>query len=200
MQPTPPKKPTPLWVKILVGLAGIGIIGMFLPKQKQDVARNVEAASQPEMTAEHRDSLNRAKELSSLSRQYATTTSASVLYDYYQSNEVDADNKFKDRVIYVEGIVKNVGKDVLGDIYVALETENTFLSIQCYTDDKEKAGSLKPGDYVALKGKCTGKAVNVTLKNAHLVPTIEEQEARLKVDVKSLKSENQRYNSEGQPQ
>ena len=94
------------------------------------------------------------------------TVSAQELYKAYEDNGVAADEKYKDKVILVNGIVETIDKDITDAIYVTLKTSMYLASVQCLFADshtKEAAG-LKKGMKVSIKGKVDGKLGNVILR------------------------------------
>lgn len=95
--------------------------------------------------------------------------SAQDLANAYESNEVKADQDYKNKQLKITGIVKDIGKDILNDMYVSLEDgkEYSILSVQCFFEksSSDKLASLKKGDSITIVGKCTGKLMNVLVKN-----------------------------------
>src|SRR5690606_32260422 len=51
----------------------------------------------------------------------AAVVTARELFDAYESNEIAAGERYKDRWIQVSGSVDDIGKDLLGDLYVTLD-------------------------------------------------------------------------------
>lgn len=92
------------------------------------------------------------------------------LYADYEANEVAADLKYKDKVLVVRGVVDNIGKDITDDIYVTLKTGEMFGSIQCFFADSHvnEAASLAKGQTITIKGKCSGKMMNVLLNGCSI--------------------------------
>lgn len=88
----------------------------------------------------------------------------------YKDNEVRADGKYKGKVLEVSGTVDGIGKDLMDTMYVSLKGDVIF-GIQCMFAKKHesKLASLKKGQEITLKGKCTGKMGNVILRGCMLV-------------------------------
>ncbi|MES1921283.1 hypothetical protein MHBO_002833 [Bonamia ostreae] len=88
---------------------------------------------------------------------------ALTLEQEYNDNEVAADQKYKDKWVYVFGTVQDIGK-ILNKSYITLEGKETTLSLssaQCSFKGKnsEPIGSINKGDKVIVYGKCTGKVL-----------------------------------------
>ena len=102
--------------------------------------------------------------------QYFVT--ASELYTAYYQNEVDADSRFRGRVIQVTGTVDRIDEDVLGDTYITLKNpEDKWTSIQCYFPEgrRSELARLESGQIAHVKGVCYGKSVlNVLVKGCTL--------------------------------
>lgn len=94
--------------------------------------------------------------------------SAADLLAQYETNEVAADRVYKGKLVEVRGVVDNVGKDILGQMYVALKGGNEFgiFCVQCFfgRDWESALATVKPGYIYKIRGKCTGKLGNVLLK------------------------------------
>ena len=101
---------------------------------------------------------------------------AKQLVKEYADNEVSADNKYKGKVLLVNGTIDDIGKDLVDDIYVAMG-ESSFtgfedgFGVQCFFSDKykEEVGNLKKGDSIKIKGKCDGVLGYVHLMGCQIV-------------------------------
>jgi len=97
------------------------------------------------------------------------SVSASTLYSEYESNEVAADNKYKDKVIEVSGQVEDIGKDITDSMYLKLGSgeKRSIGGVQAFFSDKysDQLAKIQKGANVTLKCKCNGKMGNVLLKN-----------------------------------
>lgn len=92
--------------------------------------------------------------------------SAPSLYVVYSKNEIDADDKYKDKYLEVDGYVDVVGKNIVGSPYITLLTNDLVGRVQCMiaNQDVSKAAKIKKGQLVTLVGKCNGKElVNIVL-------------------------------------
>lgn len=93
---------------------------------------------------------------------------ATIIADY-QANEVAGDNKYKDKIVEVTGVVDHIGKGLMDDVYVSIGTGKEFelSGVQCsVTKDMEgKAASLTKGQSLTVKGKVTGLMMSVQLQD-----------------------------------
>ncbi|MBJ7391862.1 MAG: hypothetical protein JHC85_09860 [Chthoniobacterales bacterium] len=95
------------------------------------------------------------------------TISAVQLYGQYETNEVEADNRYKGKVVTVTGEIENIGKDLTDEAYVSLGTGNILFSVQCFFGESEEHSftSLRKGQQLTIKGRCDGKFGNVFLQD-----------------------------------
>jgi len=94
--------------------------------------------------------------------------SASELYNAYKRNEIDADARYKDKILEISGVIANIGKDITDEPYVTFKTGELFSSdVQCMLADSEvsKASQLQKGQNITLRGKLSGKLMNIFLRN-----------------------------------
>lgn len=100
------------------------------------------------------------------SKEPVARISAPSLYAAYAKNEIEADNKYKDKYLEVNGYVDIIGKNIVGSPYIALLTNDLVGRVQCMIADQDiaKAATIKRGQSVSLVGKCNGKElINVVL-------------------------------------
>ena len=91
----------------------------------------------------------------------------------YEENEVAADEKYEDKILYVNGVIDDIGKDILDTPYITLNDGTTFNSVQCMfkkADEPILAG-LKKGQEITVRGKCEGKAIfgNILLRGSSIM-------------------------------
>lgn len=90
----------------------------------------------------------------------ALAITADALHSEYDANEVAADEKYKGKVLEVTGTVKEIGKDILDDQYVALQLpRNQFMtSVHCSfpAGASKELAQLRKGQRVTIRGKCKG--------------------------------------------
>lgn len=96
----------------------------------------------------------------------ALSVSAEALFQSFQENETDANAKYLNNVLQVEGIVKSAETNTDGKVVIVLETGDSMFGVNC-TMDKET--NVKEGDKIILKGICTGYLADVVINQAILV-------------------------------
>jgi len=151
------KKNTPIfkkWWFWVLAVVVIGIIGSQASKNKN---------SSPEGTAEAKT------ETKATAKPALPTFSARTMFDDYEANEISADNKYKGKEFNITGTIHDVGKDIMGKAFVALETKNQFLSIQCYVKDANTLAKLSKGQSVTLSGTGGGKTITISVDDAEVV-------------------------------
>ncbi|MFC2092562.1 hypothetical protein ACFLSV_01555 [Bacteroidota bacterium] len=84
--------------------------------------------------------------------------SAETLIKDYRENEVSADDKYRNKVLEVTGVVSQVKKESLSRVIVILQKPKTYWGVKCQLDKeyKDEAGELRTGDEITVIGKCTG--------------------------------------------
>ena len=91
----------------------------------------------------------------------------------YKENEVAADEKYEDKIIYVEGIIKDIGKDVLDTAYITLDDGTIINSVQCMFKkaDESIVAGLKKGQEVTVRGECEGEIIfgNILLRGSSIL-------------------------------
>jgi len=92
------------------------------------------------------------------------TISAIDLFSAYQKNEENANAIYLDKIIVVEGQVKET-KEEDGMVNVMLESEDMLFGVRCQLDNlsKHKRAQFAVGEKVSLKGKCTGSLMDVVM-------------------------------------
>lgn len=104
-------------------------------------------------------------------KEYDVEITATELLAAYDANEVAADNEYKDKILSVNGTIRDIGKDLRDRVYITLQDENnefSILSVQCFFDDKDQIdgiAELSSGKEITVIGKCDGKTLNVVLKD-----------------------------------
>ncbi len=96
------------------------------------------------------------------------SVNSKTLYKDYSNNEIAADDKYKGKIIQVNGTIRDIGNDIMDDAYVTLIGDEFFGDIQCYFNDKSNVVDLKKGQRITVVGYCDGLFINVLLKNCIL--------------------------------
>jgi hypothetical protein len=103
------------------------------------------------------------------SSEASVSTSAVQLYAQYEANEVEADNKYKGKVLAVTGVAGDIGKDIMDEAYVLLSSGDALgmFGVQCFFSESEEQNfsNLRTGQQLTIKGRCDGKFGNVFLKD-----------------------------------
>lgn len=99
--------------------------------------------------------------------------SARELLNAYNANEVNADNLYGGKLLLVTGTVKNIGKDILDNVYITVSdgAEYELISVQCYFSDAkeiDKVAALSEGQTVNVLGTCDGAIANVVMEGCIL--------------------------------
>ena len=93
------------------------------------------------------------------------------LYKDYDENAIAADEKYKDKLIQITGNIKDIFREVMGHPYVTFSVDGHFQSVQAVFDKNEEknVAKLKKGQSITVRGKCTGKRIDVMLDNCKII-------------------------------
>jgi uncharacterized protein YpmB len=94
--------------------------------------------------------------------------SANDLFAAYDEDENAANEKYTEKIIQVKGIISDVVKEGTG-YKIFIETDNPMSGVICEMEEGQDVGSLKAGDEVSVKGRCTGFLSDVILKQSSLI-------------------------------
>lgn len=96
------------------------------------------------------------KDTAKLKPDYSIT--ATDLVKEFSDNEQVCNKKYWDKVIRVEGMVKELTKDEKGFFSIALGDTASMSSVRCSIDSthSNEAASLQRGSVIAVKGICSG--------------------------------------------
>ena len=83
---------------------------------------------------------------------------ATDLIKEFETNEQASNKKYWDKVIRVEGTVKEVAKDDKGFYSLALGDTSSLSAVRCSIDSvhSNEAAAVKKGNFIAIKGICSG--------------------------------------------
>jgi hypothetical protein len=76
----------------------------------------------------------------------------------FEQNEAAANTRYLDKIIAVNGKVKNIEKDEKGDYSIILGGEGSLSSVRCSMDatHRQDVTGLAAGTVITIKGACTG--------------------------------------------
>jgi hypothetical protein len=100
----------------------------------------------------------------------AFVLSATELSNEFSDDETGASKKFADKIVIVSGKASEIRSDSAA-LTLTLSTDDPLSGVICsfYPDESANMRKLKPGDRVSIKGKCTGKLMDVVLNNCRIV-------------------------------
>jgi hypothetical protein len=114
---------------------------------------------------------------------YTKVNISNILADY-ENNEVAADNKYKDKLIQTTGIISDIKKDLLDNLYVSLGTGAMFEipGFQAFFDDSmaSELGNLRKGSRLTVACRIEGLMVDVIAKECVLGNQISIQKTQSK--------------------
>ena len=83
----------------------------------------------------------------------------------YEMNEVNADNKYKNRLVEMTGFVDDIKKDFMGDLYITLGTGKRFEvpQVQAFFDASmnSQLSNFRKGGAVTIVCRIDGLIMNV---------------------------------------
>jgi hypothetical protein len=88
----------------------------------------------------------------------------------YKSNEIAADEYFKNRLVVVSGRAKSISRGITGGAYVTFDGEG-FRDVQCMFNKEAEWSlvSLRAGQSVSIRGRCSGLLVNVMVSECEVL-------------------------------
>jgi hypothetical protein len=95
---------------------------------------------------------------------------ASSLISLFVKDSSDANVKYLEKELRVEGFVKDIREDE-GIVWMAGEGM-IMITVKCYFKGKISKGKLKVGDPVTIQGVCKGCAIHVILFKCILSKTV----------------------------
>ena len=88
---------------------------------------------------------------------------AESIFQEFSDNESEANKKYLNKVITVEGKVSEMLTIDSAGLNVTLSTDNPMFGVSCQLPMETDQTSLRIGDDVRIKGLCTGKLMDVVL-------------------------------------
>ena len=83
------------------------------------------------------------------------------LFEAFEKNETEANNKYLDKVLEVDGVVSSVMENQEGTQVIVLKSNDLLFGVSCTLKAREKA--VNAGDTVTIKGFCKGYLSDVVL-------------------------------------
>ena len=92
------------------------------------------------------------------------TISAEILFSEFSKNENYANEMYLDKVLEVKGEIQNINIDSDDILNITLKGDEMF-GVICQLDPEKKyaVNGFEKGEYVSLKGMCTGMLMDVVL-------------------------------------
>jgi hypothetical protein len=108
----------------------------------------------------------------SISNQKADfSLSASNLAEEYETNSTGSDRKFIDHIIEVTGVISEITTDQKNSLVFILRDNESKTGVLCTLNGKpsRKVKRYKIGDFVTIKGTCSGMLFEVVLNKCIIV-------------------------------
>jgi len=127
-----------------------------IERQRAESAREIERQS-----AESVREVERKRAEEELEAIRAATVEASDLWMHYDANEVRADLSYKNRRLYVRGIVREIGKDFMDTPFIVLIGPDEFSGVQFAFSkgDEAELANIRKGQMLTVSGKCSGRVM-----------------------------------------
>lgn len=96
------------------------------------------------------------------SQQNFINISAPALYNEYETNEVAANLKYKDKWLCVTGTISDIGQAVMDEPYITLSSEREYglFGVNCYfpgtSSSQTLVASFYKGQRLTVYGRCSG--------------------------------------------
>lgn len=91
--------------------------------------------------------------------------SAVDLFTEFEQNESKANEKYLEKVILVEGEIKEISTNEEGNVSLTLKSSSDLFGVICQMDNltEHERTDFSVGETVSLKGICTGMLMDVVL-------------------------------------
>lgn len=90
-----------------------------------------------------------------------------VLYQDYQDNAINADAKYRGKVLKLTGKIHDINREISGNPYITFRVGGQYsykdVRITLKKSEEAKVTKLSKGQTVTIKGKCTGQLVTGTV-------------------------------------
>lgn len=101
----------------------------------------------------------------------AYTVNYKSLADEFENNSLAAEEKYEGEVIYVNGPIHSIDKDILGDPYISLSGSMDFAMIRCELseEDAKATANLSKGQNITVAGVVGDTTVGVSLERCKVI-------------------------------
>ena len=155
-----------------LGLILFGVIGVIGVIMEMNLTPEERAAKEERRKQDQAESAKRESERGAAEKaaNRPTTVSPFKLVGDYEGNEVAADLTYKGKTLRISGSIDDIGKDILGTIYVTLEGGHVLRKVQVMFSDAytNQVARLRKGMRITVVGRCQGLMMNVLIKDASI--------------------------------
>ena len=157
----PKRKGLPIWLWIIIGFFVLAIIGAISNRNAPSTPTTESSSASPQQT--------------SAPAPPPIQISDEELTNEYVNNQFSADEKYKDRVLDVSGIVAAVDRDVFGNPYISLKNnqfiEDTVFHFTNSATDTASLANISVGESLTIQGTCKGKTgTEVDMEDCSIIP------------------------------
>lgn len=101
----------------------------------------------------------------------AFSISAADLVAAFNADEAAANKKYVDQIIGVRGKITGIKTDSSGQATVFLDSGDMLSAVTCsfYKEETPSLATIQQGQVVSIKGKCTGKLMDVVLNKCSII-------------------------------
>lgn len=105
----------------------------------------------------------------------ALKVSATQLFNDFSTNEIVAQQKYVpkspgDMVLEITGEIKEKGKNIDGQTYYTLKTNDEMFGVKCMMDDSHDVVNAIAGKNITVRGFCDGYNLDVIISRCKPVP------------------------------
>ena len=89
--------------------------------------------------------------------------SSAIFFQEFSNNEVEANEKYLNKIIEVNGEISKISTDDSGITQIYLKSDDPMFGVICDMNPEEKIEHIKAGQTVIIKGICSGYLMDVAL-------------------------------------
>jgi hypothetical protein len=150
---------------VLLVLIGLGIVGSIAGGGKSSTSSNSTTGSATANSGE-------TKKLEPTTVEVMKVDAKAFMAEF-DSNQLRAEEMYKDKVVELTAVVKNISEDIIGSPFLSLEpqgAEFSMASIKCIFAQKAQITSVEKGSMVTVQGKVSDQSLGIIqLNNCSLV-------------------------------